>query len=227
MLGNMTTNRFELKAGLRIGSLVLSCGIEGKSGNVTKWECNCDCGHKSEIHVSTLSQGLIRHCENCRTKRARRQTTAKKRERHGLGKGDTYISYSKMISRVYNPRHTSYKQYGCRGLTVCDRWLESYLNFLEDMGERPKGMTLERIDNKKGYSPDNCKWASRKEQQRNRRNTLYVNFNGEKRKLIELIEEENNQYESVGSKYRLTYNLVYSRIRAGWAVKKALMPIRK
>ena len=223
----MGTNNFILKAGLRIGSLVLSCGVEGKSGYVTKWECHCDCGHKSLIHVSTLSQGLIRHCENCRTKRTRRQATTKKRERHGLGTGKTYSSYSKMISRVYNPRHISYQRYGHQGIVVCDRWLESYLNFLEDMGERPEGTSLERIDNNKGYFPENCKWASRTEQQRNRRNTIYVEFNGEKRKLIELIEEENNCYKSLGLKYRLTYNLVYSRIKAGWGTKKALMPIRR
>lgn len=223
----MAGNKIHLTDGLRIGSLVLSCAIESKSGNVTKWECACDCGHKPLIHVSTLSQGLIRHCENCRTKRSRRERTVKRRERHGLGTGSTYISYSKMISRVYNPRHVSHFRYKNQNITVCDRWLNSYLNFLEDMGERPKGMTLERIDNNKGYFPGNCKWASRTEQQRNRKNTLYVNFNGEKKKLVELIEERNNHYKSIGSPNKLTYNLVYSRIKAGWDPGKALNPVNK
>ena len=218
----MSGNNFQLTAGLRIGSLILCCPVVSKkSGNITKWQCDCDCGYKSEIHVSTLSQGLIKHCENCRTKRAKREKTTKRRERHGLGTGATYISYCRMISRVYNEKHESHIYYKSKNISVCDRWLESYLNFLEDMGERPKGMTLERIDNNKGYSPDNCKWASRIEQQRNRKNTVYIEFNGEKRKLIELIEEKNNHYESVGCP-KLTYNLVYSRIKAGWEPEKAL-----
>lgn len=221
----MAINKIELKPGVKVGSLVLILMTNGKRQNgqkTTKWECICDCGHKPLVHSSTLSQGIIRHCEKCRPKREKRQKTIKKRETHGMGEGYTYCSYSRMISRCCNPKNSGYSNYGGRGITVCDRWLSSYLNFLNDMGNRPDGMFLDRIDNEKGYSPENCKWSSRVEQNRNRRNTFFVNFKGEQRKLAELIEEVNNYHDSIGSRYRVLYDVVYARLKAGWDIEKAL-----
>lgn len=221
----MAINNIELKPGVKVGSLVLIRPTDwiGKRKITTRWECSCEnCGNTTFLQPSILSQGLIRHCEKCRPKRAKRQKTIKKRERHGKGEGYTYSSYSRMIARCCNSKHEAYPNYGGRGIIVCDRWLNSYLNFLEDMGERPNGMFLDRIDNEKGYSPDNCKWSSRIEQNRNRRNTIFVDFKGEKRKLIELIEEENRYYASIGSNLRLDYQLIYSRLRAGWGIEEAL-----
>jgi hypothetical protein len=89
--------------------------------------------------------------------------------------------------RCNNPNSQSYKNYGGRGITLCDRWLgkEGYKNFCEDMGERPEGTTIERIDNNKGYQPDNCKWATRLEQANNTRMTKLLTYKGMTKSISE------------------------------------------
>lgn len=93
-------------------------------------------------------------------------------------------AYNSMIQRCYNPNDPSYANYGGRGIKVCDRWLpnqpkaEGFWNFVEDMGKKPTNTTLERIENDKEYAPWNCVWATRQQQQRNRRNNIWITFNG-------------------------------------------------
>lgn len=108
---------------------------------------------------------------------------------HGHRGSDTatYQSWASMKTRCYNPKNKSYEHYGGRGITVCDRWLK-FENFLEDMGERPGGMSIDRVDTSLGYYPENCRWATQKQQQRNRSDNWLIEYNGQKRCLSEWSE---------------------------------------
>jgi len=122
-----------------------------------------------------------------------------------------YEAWRAMRQRCLNPKHRAYKRYGARGITICARW-SNYSAFLADMGRCPPGLTLERKDNALGYGPENCIWATRKAQQRNRRNTLKVEFEGQLRPLAEIAEER-------GKPYHLVWDRVF---RSGWTVEKAV-----
>ncbi len=100
----------------------------------------------------------------------------------------TYQSWISMRQRCFNKKHTAYKRYGGRGITICKSW-DDFANFLEDMGERPECLTLDRIDNDKGYSPDNCRWATRRQQQNNRINNRLIEHNGKTKTLSQWSRE--------------------------------------
>lgn len=116
-----------------------------------------------------------------------------KRERHGHTSNNgifspTYISWIAMKQRCYNKNHTAYDRYGGIGITVCDKWKNSFINFLADMGERPVGMTLDRIDPSKGYYSDNCKWSTSKQQMNNLKKQ-YITFDNETLHISELCKK--------------------------------------
>ena len=115
--------------------------------------CKCDCGNPKEFEVFTGNIGKG-HTTSCGCVQQANITT------HGRSGTRAYKIYHHMVQRCHNPNKDIYPEYGGRGITVCDRWLESFENFLEDMGEPPKGYSLDRKDNNFGYSKDNCRWAS-------------------------------------------------------------------
>lgn len=132
------------------------------------------------------------------------------------GKTATYSSWTSMIQRCMNPKANRYAYYGGRGISVCDHWFW-FENFLEDMGERPTGTSLERIDVNSGYDPENCRWATRSEQQRNRRDNYTYTYNN-----ITLTLQAWSELTG------LSYEALRGRRRKGWPPEIALfLPVSK
>lgn len=132
----------------------------------------CDCGTRKEVAVAELKKGQSQSCGCLKIDKARKQGAATRK--HGESVRADYSTEYRiwigMKSRCYNPKHVGYKNYGARGISVCDEWVNSYPTFLADMGRRPTlGHTLDRIDNDSGYSRANCRWATASEQRCNQR----------------------------------------------------------
>lgn len=143
------------------------------------WLCECECGHIKSILADNLTSEKTKSC-GCK------QTSHS--YQHGFTSHPLYATYRGMVRRCYVNKADNYRLYGGRGITVCNRWLDDFMAFVEDMGPRPEGYSIERRDNDGNYEPGNCIWGSSLVQSRNKRNTVYITHDGVTRPLTEWSE---------------------------------------
>lgn len=183
------------------------------------WKCSCDCGGSITVHGSSLKNGNTVSCWCVRRAAAAKISKAK----HGhCGNGRSSVEYrawSAMLGRTNNPDHKQFAEYGGRGIMVCDRW-QKFENFMEDMGHRPPGMSLDRIENEGNYEPGNCRWTNSLGQNNNKRDNRRIEAMGESRTIAE--------WSRISG---ISHGTISQRLRAGWpngeAVTKAVRPKRK
>jgi len=192
--------------GIRYNKLV---AIErlGKGNNGYNWLFKCDCGVEKTINGSVVRTGAVVSC-GCH----KREQVIKRNTKHGAVGTGTYNTWQGMNGRCNNPNHSAYKNYGGRGILVCLEW-KDFSQFLTDMDERPEGMTLDRIDNTKGYSKDNCKWATTAEQSRNTRQNVLLTLKDRTMCLMDWAKETNIPYTTL--QWRIKQNQTTEQILCG------------
>lgn len=184
------------------------------SGDRPAYRVVCECGKEKIVKRTHLKSGRVRSC-GCM-----RDDAVRSRAKHGHTSGGkftrAYTAWANMISRCTDKNRPQYDDYGGRGITVCKQW-EDFENFLADMGEPPDGMSLDRKDNNKGYCPDNCRWATRKEQSRNKRNNRLVTCNGKTQCVAAWAEESG-----------IDQRTLHDRLSYGWTIDKVVAePVRR
>lgn len=173
------------------------------------WICKCDCGNIKEVQRGNLVSGYSKSC-GCLKIEISIEKIVKFSTSHGFSKrknrSPTYKSWLSMKQRCYTEKRKNFKNYGGRGIYVCDRWKNSFENFLLDMGERPPGTSLDRIDVNGNYEPSNCRWADSETQYNNTRRNVYVNYEGNKVTLAQLSRITGVKYSKLRSIYYSTSN---------------------
>lgn len=184
----------EILPNMRFGKLETVAYVNGR------WFCKCDCGNEVRVIAGNLRKG---NSTSCGCKKRERST------RHGLSNSKEYRVWQEMIQRCENPNNQAYANYGGRGIAVCDRW-KDFAVFITDMGRRPKNYQIDRIDNDKGYSPDNCRWVPSRINLSNKRNNHKVEYQDQTLTVAEWSRV-------LGIHERTLFN----RLGRGWPVDRA------
>lgn len=188
--------------GQRYGKLTAIKFSHKDKRNQQFWLFKCDCGNEKIICIGHVKSGNTKSCGCLRIER---------KTKHKMYGTRIYKSWMSMKERCLNKNRKDYKDYGGRGIIICERWVNSFENFYKDMGNRIEGLSLDRIDNNKGYYKENCRWATLKEQNNNKRNNHLLTHNRKTQNVKQWSEELN-----------INYGILSSRLTRGWSVKNAL-----
>lgn len=204
--------------GTRSGRLVVVSSEGNNKHRKRLIRCKCDCGNE----VVIVRSSITRKDEEKRTKScgcARRESMLRVHTKHGMAKRGnetpTFSVWKDMHRRCRNKTRADYKYYGGRGIIVCDRWGD-FKNFLDDMGERPPGMTIDRIDTYGNYEPLNCRWITIQEQQNNRRSCVYIEHDGRTLNMKQWARE-----------LGITYYVMQKKIKDGKGLRQILVEAGK
>lgn len=200
-------------SGERFGKLVAVRKCNNKKGKRIYWECLCDCGNVIVISSNNLRSGHTKSC-GCFALEMKKKNATK----HNMCKSRIYKEWNRMIDRCRNTKSVEAHRYVLRGITVCDEWKNSFETFMLWSLENgyDDNLSIDRIDNDKGYSPDNCRWVDRKTQCRNKSNNIVLEYNGEKKTLVEWAE-------LLGIKYGTLHSRIYrDKLSAKEAFEKPL-----
>jgi len=202
---------------MKINSITIeSIFIKVRHGKNVKYaNCICECGNKFESFLGHVKDGHTKSCGCRRISAAKKLFTT---HGHSIGKklGSTYKVWRSMKKRCEIPSDTAYSKYGAVGIKICKRW-NKFENFLKDMGERPSlNHSIDRINNNSNYTPQNCRWATTKEQSRNRTHNIWIEYKGERLILADWA-----------LKLKIGAATINYRLKAGWPIEDVLFkPLR-
>lgn len=200
--------RFLDRSGRKYGRLTAIRVSHYNERKQAYWLCVCDCGTEKSIFGGNLTSGAVISC-GCYSRENPAHLI------HGAAKDfqhyPEYDIWLGMKGRVHNPNNKRFKFYGGRGITICQQWLDSFENFYRDMGQRPHPkLTLHRVNNNGNYCPENCVWATKKVQNREKTNTHWQTYQGERKSLADWADITG-----------INYTALHQRLRAGWSVERA------
>lgn len=202
--------RFNL-IGQTFNRLTVIAFLEQK-GSIVYWQCRCICGALRKARSGELRSGLRKSCGCLRREQTIRRSTTHGQATRRNRSSNTYSSWSSAKRRCHNPTDAAFKNYGGRGIEMCEEWRNSFEAFYRDMGSCPPKYTIERIDNNLGYFKENCRWATRADQNSNNRKNRYFTINGETALIAEWTRRKG-----------FSYGAIYSRLRRGWTPEQAIL----